>query len=101
MIRGTAIDFALGLMLALRKKHFANSRATFSARTIAEVANLLHEEGFGCGTVRHQDIFYIETIALRDYAKALLPFADEETAAQLRSALRRNTRFFVAGGRRR
>ena len=103
MIRGTAIDFALGLMLAIRRKHFENPRETFNTRVIAEVANLLHEEGFGHGVVRHQDIFFLETRAMQSYARALIPFVDQQTASKLRAALRRNSRFYIAahGGKRR
>lgn len=93
MIRGTAIDFALALIDAIRWPH-----ETFNTRQIAAVVNMLHEEGFGSGTVRHQDIYFIERRALQKLGKALLRKGmDKDDADKLREILN-GPRYAHVGG---
>lgn len=83
MIKGTAIDFALALIATLRLPH-----ETLTTRQIAEVVNMLHDEGFGVGVVRHQDIYFIERRALKKLALGLLRKGmDRDEADKLRHVL--------------
>lgn len=96
MIRGTAIDFALALIACSLRPH-----ETVSTRQIAEVVNMLHAEGFGTGTVRHQDIYFIERRALLKLGKALLRKGmDREDADKLRRVLTGKRYAYVGTGAR-